>query len=267
SRDILENVKETHTGSLMFGLGVNYDAGVVGNVALHDRMQRIQFAPVFVSPAMQYAVPNNALTPPPLSIVPAGTPPSQLVTGLTSFKNGPLEDLQARLDPALMPRAPKPGSMPAPEPLSVFEVHGSPVLTGGAAGIAFRGEKRPARVGQIAITGMPVTEEEQRIWGALETSARLIHESAAPKPKKDPAPDGLDRLAARLFDNSGRTGSLLYQRPSFSGEERFFHDLIAYAPGLNTSAADVWAIVEAEARPSPFAGPGQVDASAQDLIA
>ena len=36
-KDILVQVKETHTGSLMFGVGVNSDAGVVGSVVLNER--------------------------------------------------------------------------------------------------------------------------------------------------------------------------------------------------------------------------------------
>ncbi len=36
-KDILVNVKETHTGSLMFGIGVNSDAGLVGSIVLNER--------------------------------------------------------------------------------------------------------------------------------------------------------------------------------------------------------------------------------------
>lgn len=36
-KDILVQVKETHTGSLLFGAGVNSDAGLVGSVVLHER--------------------------------------------------------------------------------------------------------------------------------------------------------------------------------------------------------------------------------------
>jgi outer membrane protein assembly factor BamA len=36
-KDILVQVKETHTGSLMFGIGVNSDAGLVGSVVLNER--------------------------------------------------------------------------------------------------------------------------------------------------------------------------------------------------------------------------------------
>ncbi len=36
-KDILVTVKETHTGSLMFGAGINSDAGLVGTVVLNER--------------------------------------------------------------------------------------------------------------------------------------------------------------------------------------------------------------------------------------
>src|SRR5262249_29171981 len=37
AKDIMSNVQETATGRLMFGVGVNSDAGVVGNVVLNER--------------------------------------------------------------------------------------------------------------------------------------------------------------------------------------------------------------------------------------
>jgi hypothetical protein len=36
-RDVVINVKETQTGSLMFGAGVNSDAGLVGSVVLNEQ--------------------------------------------------------------------------------------------------------------------------------------------------------------------------------------------------------------------------------------
>ncbi len=58
----------------------------------------------------------------------------------------------------------------------------------------------------------------------------------------------------------------LYGRPSFSNDERVFSDLLAYAPGLNTSRADAEAVVEAEAAPSLAALPGRVDTAAHALV-
>jgi tetratricopeptide (TPR) repeat protein len=53
---------------------------------------------------------------------------------------------------------------------------------------------------------------------------------------------------------------------SHSDVGSIFSDLISYAPGLNTSAADVAAVTEAEAVPSPHSKPGHIDADARRLI-
>jgi hypothetical protein len=58
---------------------------------------------------------------------------------------------------------------------------------------------------------------------------------------------------------------LLYRRPSFSGDPRVFHDLVSYAPGLNTLPADVQAVVDAEAAAEP-AVTGKIAPAARALI-
>jgi Tfp pilus assembly protein PilF len=58
----------------------------------------------------------------------------------------------------------------------------------------------------------------------------------------------------------------LYQRPTFTGDDRLFYDLAAYAPGMDTSWADVRAVLEAEAVPEPHALPGRIDPAARTLI-
>src|SRR5262245_38250024 len=78
---LLVNRLETHTGSLMFGVGVNGDAASPrkapppafspsGEMGIDLGLQtprpgipRVQFAPVFVSPQMQWAVPNGTVVP------------------------------------------------------------------------------------------------------------------------------------------------------------------------------------------------------------
>ncbi len=57
----------------------------------------------------------------------------------------------------------------------------------------------------------------------------------------------------------------LYQRPQFTGNDEVFRKLVSYAPAMNTSWADVQAIVEAEADvPAPLRG--KVDDGARRLI-
>src|SRR6202030_3025291 len=60
--------------------------------------------------------------------------------------------------------------------------------------------------------------------------------------------------------------SLLYERPTFSQDARVFGDLVWYAPGLNTSLADIYAALEAEAKADPDQQLGQVDDQARKLI-
>jgi tetratricopeptide (TPR) repeat protein len=53
--------------------------------------------------------------------------------------------------------------------------------------------------------------------------------------------------------------SLLYHRPSYGGNDRFFFDLASYAPGMSVSRADMLATIEAEAAPTPASKPGVID--------
>jgi Tfp pilus assembly protein PilF len=59
---------------------------------------------------------------------------------------------------------------------------------------------------------------------------------------------------------------LLYQRPVYSGDDQPYFDLVAYAPGLSTSAADVREVLEAEAAPSAANKPGVIDDGARVLF-
>jgi ferric-dicitrate binding protein FerR (iron transport regulator) len=59
---------------------------------------------------------------------------------------------------------------------------------------------------------------------------------------------------------------LTYQQPSFNNNWSIFHELPAYAPGMNTSMADVRAVLESEARPRTSTAPGEIDKKARKLI-
>jgi anti-sigma factor RsiW len=61
-------------------------------------------------------------------------------------------------------------------------------------------------------------------------------------------------------------GPQLFGRPSFAGDERLFSDLVAHAPGMNTSRADIQAVLEAEAAPDLASLPGRIDDAARRLI-
>jgi tetratricopeptide (TPR) repeat protein len=60
--------------------------------------------------------------------------------------------------------------------------------------------------------------------------------------------------------------SLLYHRPSFTGDERIFFDLVAYAPGMTAGDADLQAVLEAEALPPHRVQLGSIDPAARKLI-
>jgi hypothetical protein len=59
---------------------------------------------------------------------------------------------------------------------------------------------------------------------------------------------------------------LLYERPRFTNDERIFLDLLAYAPGMNTTQEDILAVVEAEATADSRTAPGTIDPKARELI-
>jgi tetratricopeptide (TPR) repeat protein len=93
-----------------------------------------------------------------------------------------------------------------------------------------------------------------------------------PKPGLPGSPDPLTERewsgADSPVEGKRSTGnhSILYVRPGYSGDDRLFHDLLAYAPGLNSSLADIRAVVEAESRSSLSARPGMVSADARALF-
>jgi ferric-dicitrate binding protein FerR (iron transport regulator)/tetratricopeptide (TPR) repeat protein len=57
-----------------------------------------------------------------------------------------------------------------------------------------------------------------------------------------------------------------YGRPSFNGNHRVFTDLVAYAPGMSSSRADVRAVLEAEAAPRFGSKRGSIDPVARKII-
>jgi ferric-dicitrate binding protein FerR (iron transport regulator) len=77
---------------------------------------------------------------------------------------------------------------------------------------------------------------------------------------------GLDSQGLEGWMASGQVASLLYDRPGFTADPRLFGDLLLYAPGMNTSLADIDAVLEAETDPDPRAQPGNIDAAARKLI-
>lgn len=74
-----------------------------------------------------------------------------------------------------------------------------------------------------------------------------------------------EELAERITHGYGQQ-NFLYQRPHFSGDWRVFADLLQYAPALNTSDADIRAVLDAEAVLDSANEPGKIDDAARKLI-
>jgi hypothetical protein len=70
----------------------------------------------------------------------------------------------------------------------------------------------------------------------------------------------------RVVEISQRDTRLQLERLTYSGDERLFTDLVSYAPGLNTSTADIQAVLDAEAAPQLRNAPGHIDPEARVLI-
>ncbi|MBL8796427.1 MAG: FecR domain-containing protein, partial [Planctomycetia bacterium] len=99
--------------------------------------------------------------------------------------------------------------------------------------------------------------EKGERWGELPTQARGRFEEVAKAHS--------EKLLKKLVEES-IPSPLLYGRPSFSNDDRVFTDLLAYAPGLNSSQADMSAVLEAEAAPGMANLPGVIDPEARPLI-
>jgi len=76
----------------------------------------------------------------------------------------------------------------------------------------------------------------------------------------------LASLASRLQLGLGRPG-LFYRRPAFQNDWSVYYDLLRYTPGMNTSRADLLAVLEAELpERDDAAATGRIDETARELI-
>jgi ferric-dicitrate binding protein FerR (iron transport regulator)/tetratricopeptide (TPR) repeat protein len=157
-------------------------------------------------------------------------------------------------------------------------------------------EASPSHIGAITIVGNEVLKQHvlfrqidpvtARLWAAdgpaLPDPERVNGEVAPANgrwvpitvTKFDPSAKGkanFVRFAVRYADGidrllSGGGEPQLYRRPSFNGDERVFTDLVSYAPGMNSSAADIRAVLEAEAAPRLADLPGPIAPAARKII-
>ncbi len=121
-----------------------------------------------------------------------------------------------------------------------------------------------------------VLDEETRNQG---TPGRGWREEAEKATRDLPVAEEIRRLARRLevlrpqgagaeaaLPGSLRPEELLYRCPTFAADGRLFTDLVAFAPGLNTTHADVLGVLEAEAPPDPADAPGTIEPAARALV-
>jgi hypothetical protein len=107
----------------------------------------------------------------------------------------------------------------------------------------------------------PAVGGDEAAYSALYNS--LI--ASAPPAAEPGRPDLVDAWVG-LVAAGARTASPLYERPTYSRDDRLFDDLLAYAPGMNTARADVLAVLEAEGPATPEVAPGRIDPDARRLI-
>ncbi len=137
------------------------------------------------------------------------------------------------------------------------------------------GERAAQDRGFRSVDGDRKEQFSQSMINALSSRGadklKLLAE-AAPKPPMAPPRQGKkDQLAEAeqilsILINGDQGGPRMYGRPSFSGDERVFFDLLSYAPGLNTTDADIEAVKENEAAPALNNLPGRIDPAARKLI-
>ena len=82
-------------------------------------------------------------------------------------------------------------------------------------------------------------------------------------PNEQNAGVSLELMSVRSLD-SGQRRSV--RQPGSEERPERFYDLIALAPGMNSSRADALAAIEAEAQPTPMSRVGKIDAGVRDLF-
>src|SRR5262249_31806607 len=125
-----------------------------------------------------------------------------------------------------------------------------------------------ARTGRLAL-GIGNTTSRPTSTFASVGLRLIVRENA-----NDPAVRAYERLKerelrleqARVLAWRQQRESLYYLTPSFRGDDRLFHDLVSYAPGMNTNAADIRTVLEAETTPGLFGKPGRIDDAARRLF-
>jgi ferric-dicitrate binding protein FerR (iron transport regulator) len=249
------------TGEFNFYMGY-YDGGLA---YLPDG--RIQFAPAFAKPQMQWAVPGPMMSPYGNLYNPYYTYPLSTTSGTGTDWYGP----------GMMP----PGGFPG-QPMmdATIATNGGvridPRLLKGLAedwGSLPKGDARKitSEIDDVLKSLDPVQRAAaERYMDQFRTKGKIDSKEKDVDKNNKFEPQARDRnveafMYQRLLEQAANRASLQYDRVSFAPDPRFFRDLLIYAPGMNTLPADIDAVLESEV-PHDKVKLGEIDAGARKLI-
>jgi hypothetical protein len=254
------------------GAGFNTDNGLVGSVS-HGRPPGASAPPVLDAFAMPQ-VTGVTISPAPVRFPmgegmgagPPPPPPRDVPSRMPAEMLRRLETRKGKFDLDMYIRAntnlgiPRQSTVPRP-----------------AASIELNPDKIPAN---MAIQMLDMRIDQDEVAKALQViePVGVGHRNLVPLSRYQLTRTGAAAKAGRNTDNDSlflrliaeleampSSGSL-YQRPTYQPDASVFHDLIAYAPGLNTSTADVLGVLDGEALPGAWNKPGNIEPAARTLI-
>jgi ferric-dicitrate binding protein FerR (iron transport regulator)/predicted Zn-dependent protease len=123
-------------------------------------------------------------------------------------------------------------------------------------------------------TGRQVADVKRAI-GAIEGNGgtdllgdlgRMFNGFGGTGSRLDPRPMSREQVSFDWLTQFTEPTSFRFSRPTMVAPPWFFGDLVQYAPGMHTNAADVLATLEAEVSPDPARKPGKVEPAARELI-
>ncbi len=262
-RDLLSTLKEADTGSLTFGVGVNSN-GVLGRQAGHPPI--LSKIPYLRTLFPQQIVFDRALAD-------ASRKDADDKTDLLRKK----DELQALVDQLgrdkdmLVKRASE---------VSGYYLKNAPIYFPPESGLPMELRRELASYSEgIQLPPDPSLGRQSTVGAASDYIGYAGREALAGDLRSYAFLDvnGIgDQRSLPFFGGgtgvppssgvSGWSEAGLYQRLLYTGNDRLFTDLVSYAPGLSSSAADTEATVEAEAAPNLRTTPGKIDPAARKLI-
>jgi len=113
------------------------------------------------------------------------------------------------------------------------------------------------------------TDGNRLTFEALKAGADILthqRQFDAGWPAGSPHAAETEFLSRLQYGAASERGRPIYERPTYAPPMDIFHDLVAYAPGLNTSLADMHSVLDAEAVPGAWNKPGKIEPAARALF-